>query len=59
MNHILDVHNIKMKPKDILKSVEILYQGRNRQELRIMEALFIAERKLFLNNQEEGTETGY
>ena len=54
MKHLQDVHNIKMKPKDILKSVEILYQGRNRQELLIMEAVFIAERKPLLNNQEEG-----
>ena len=43
-----------MKPKDILKSVEILYQGENKQELLIIEALFIPERKPFLNNQEEG-----
>ena len=54
MKHLLDVHNMKMKPKQILKLVEILYQGRNRQELLIMEALFIAERKPLLNNQEEG-----
>ena len=54
MKHLLDVHNMKMKRKDILKSVEILYQGRNMQELLIMEALFIVERKLLLNNQEEG-----
>ena len=33
MKHLLDVHNMKMKPKDISKSVEILYQGTNRQEL--------------------------
>ena len=45
---------MKMKPKEILKSFETLYQGRNRQELLIMEGLFIAERKPLLNNQEEG-----
>ena len=54
MKHLLDVHNVKMKPTDILKSVQILYKGRNRQELLIMEALFITERKPLLNNQEEG-----
>ena len=55
MKHLLDAHNMKIKPKDNLKAVEILYQVRNRQEL-IMEALFIAERKPLLNNQEEGSD---
>ena len=50
---------MKMKPKEILKSVEILYQGRNRQELLIVEVLFIAERMPLLNNQVEGIEIGY
>ena len=45
---------MKMKPEDILKSVNILYQCRNRQELLIIEALFNTQWKPLLNNQEEG-----
>ena len=41
IKHLHDVHNRKMKPKDILKSFEILYQSRIRQNYLIMEEAFV------------------
>lgn len=55
IKHLREAHNVtKRKPSEILKSVEVLYRGSGRQELLVMEALMIAEKKPLLNNQEEG-----
>ena len=40
-----------------MESVEILYRGRSKQELLVMEALFIADRKPPLNSEEEGRDS--
>ena len=54
--HMREVHNVvRIKTCELLESVEILHQGRSKQELLVMEALFIADRKPPLNSQlEEG-----
>ena len=53
--HIREIHNIaRIKTSELLESVEILHRGRSKQELLVMEALFIADRKPPLNSQEEG-----
>ena len=50
-------HNIALiKPNELLQSVEVLNQGRSKQELLVMEALFITDRKPPLNSQEEGAD---
>ena len=55
--HLREEHNIaRIKPSELLQSVDVLYQGSSKQELSVMEALFIADRKPPLNSQEEGTD---
>ena len=51
-------HNIaRIKPNELLQSVEVLNQGRSKQELLVMEVLFITDRKPPLNSQEEGIDS--
>jgi hypothetical protein len=55
LKHLREEHNIrKIKPSDILQSVEVLYRGTGKQDLIVMEALYIATMKPTLNGQEEG-----
>ena len=52
---MMEAYNLaRIKPSELLQSVEVLYQGWNKQELLVMEAFFIADRKPPLNSQELG-----
>ena len=51
--HLREEHNISRIKLSELRSVEVLYLGRSKQELLVTEALFIADRKSSLNSQEE------
>ena len=56
--HMREAHNIaRIKTSELLESVEILHGVPcSKQELLVMEALFIAIRKPPLNSQEEGSD---
>ena len=53
----LQLQKALIKPSALLQSVDVLYQGSSAQELLVMEALFIADRKPPLNSQEEGRDS--
>ena len=55
IKHLREVHDIrKIATTEMMKSVEILARGNTKNELLILEALFIKELKPNLNEQEEG-----
>ena len=52
--HLREEHNIALiKPTALLQSVEVLYQDRSKQELLVMEELFIDDRNLILKRRVE------
>ena len=53
IKHLNEVHRVTRRKPSELQSVEVLHHGTNKQELLIMEALFIADRKPTLNSREE------
>ena len=55
INHLRECHSIsKIKTVELVKSVKILARGATKQELLILEALYIKEEQPSLNGQEEG-----
>ena len=55
INHLRECYSIsKIKMVELLKSVKILARGAAKQELLILEALYIKEEQPSLNGQEEG-----
>ena len=52
--HNKNTHNSKPLTKELLSSTKILYRGKNKLELTIIEALLIKEHQPILNMQEEG-----
>ena len=55
IKHQRETHDVnKVKTKELMESVKVLMRGSDRQELLIMEALMIKERRPTINSQEEG-----
>ena len=55
INHLRECHSIsKIKTVELVNSVKILARGATKQELLILEALYIKEEQPSLNGQEEG-----
>ena len=54
IKHLNEVHRVTRRKPSELQSIEVLHNGTNKQELLIMEALFIAAKKPTLGSQKEG-----
>lgn len=53
--HHLEIHNSRIKCKEMLENTEILHKTNNKRNIIILEALSIKQLSPSLNSQEEGT----